>query len=57
MLDVKGYQKERKEIIHFIKENQRQILKDEKAPGRDKIAIRLLNLGYPLYRIAWKLRK
>lgn len=57
MLDVDGYDKERKEIIDFIKKYKKQILADERAPKRDKMAIHMLTVGYPAYRLAWKTLK
>lgn len=54
MLDVDGYDKERNEIIAFIKKHKREIMSDPHAPRRDKIAICMLSVGYPVYRIAWK---
>ena len=54
MLDVKGYQKERSEIISFIRTNASAVLKDKKTPKRDRFAIYALRLGYPVYRLAWK---
>ncbi len=57
MLDVDGYKKERDEIISFIKAHKREIMMDEYAPKRDKMAIRMLSMGYPVYRMAWKALK
>ncbi len=57
MLDVDGYRKERDEIIAFIKAHKREIMADEHAPGRDKMAMRMLSMGYPVYRMAWKALK
>lgn len=56
MLDVIGYNKERKEIINFILRHKKEILSDKRAPKRDKVAICLLQIGYPVYRICWKLK-
>lgn len=53
MLGVKGYDKERNEIIRYIKRNSRKILKDKRAPGRDKIAIIALSISYRLYEKVW----
>lgn len=57
MLDADGYRKERDEIISFIKAHKREIMADEHAPGRDKMAMRMLSMGYPVYRMAWKALK
>ena len=54
MLDEKEYQAEKKEIISFIMKNSSAVLNDSDAPKRDKIALRLLKLGFPIYRIGWK---
>lgn len=57
MLDVNGYHEERKAIIRFIKQYKKAILKDKRSPKRDKIAVRLLSMGYPIYKMAWKILK
>lgn len=56
MLDVhdEKYIGIRKEIIKFIKNNSFQVLNDKYAPGRDKIAIILLHVGYLVYKLCWK---
>lgn len=57
MLDVNGYHEERKAIIRFIKQYKKEILNDKRSPKRDKIAVRLLSMGYPIYKMAWKILK
>lgn len=47
----------RKEIINFIKKYRKDIMKNPKAPKRDKIAMMLLCLGYPVYKFCWKVVK
>ena len=44
----------RDEIIRFIRCHEREILRDPKAPKRDKLAIRALSMGFPAYRMIWK---
>ena len=53
MLNENGFIKEKKEIIKFILDNKKSILKNKKAPKRDKIAIIILLLNYRLYRFFW----
>lgn len=53
MLNAKGYEKERKQIIDFIKKYRKNILKNPKAPKRDKIALILLSSNYNLYKACW----
>lgn len=53
MLDAKGVEKERKEILSFIKNERHAILRDAKAPKRDKAALVLLGISYRLYRVVW----
>lgn len=53
MLNETGYQKEREELISFIRANQKEVMKNRRTPKRDKAAIRLLSLSYPLYRAIW----
>lgn len=57
MLDSDECPEERREIIHFIRDNARAILRNPKAPRRDKLAILTLSLGYPVYRRVWKAYK
>lgn len=49
----KEYDNERISVIRYIKKNRMDILKNEKAPKRDKIAIILLSVNYSLYRFCW----
>ena len=53
MLNAEGYDEERGCIIRFILHHKKRILKDPRAPRRDKIAIRLLDTNYNLYRMFW----
>lgn len=57
MLDTNEYKKERDEIISFIKAHRQEIMTDEYAAQRDKIAMFILHIGYPFYRMAWKILK
>ena len=45
----------REMILRFIKKYRRRVLADPRAPRRDKIALRLLGLGYPAYHVGWGL--
>lgn len=53
MLEAEGWEEERAGIMNFIRSNTRSILRNKKAPRRDKVAVLLLNLNYPLYRFCW----
>ena len=53
MLTTDSWPEERKSIIQFIRRNGWTILKDRRAPRRDKAAIVLLSLSYRLYRAVW----
>lgn len=55
MLDTDECPGERSEIIRFIRAHAGAVLKNPKAPRRDKLAIAALAMGYPLYRRVWKL--
>ncbi|RGR73077.1 glycosyltransferase family 2 protein [Holdemania filiformis] len=58
MLDITTHKKEKKEIIKFVKSHSFDILSDKKAPTRDKVAVVILNVSYPLYKLIWsKYRK
>lgn len=53
MLNAKGYEKERGSIIEFIKKYRGDILKNPKAPFRDKGALLLLTVSYRAYKSCW----
>ena len=55
MLDVTGVEKERAALIDFVRHHSLQVLKDRRTPKRDKCAILLLSMGYPVYRCVWML--
>ena len=57
MISIKTHQKEKAEIIHFIKQHGWEVFKDSLTPFRDKVAILLLFIDYRLYKFAWELRK
>lgn len=57
MLDVDGYDKERNDIISFIKVHKQEIMSNKNAPERDKAALCILSIGYPFYRLMWKIFK
>lgn len=58
MIDIMNYEKEKKEIVLFIKRNGYKILLDFTAPIRDKVAIILLYINKRLYAFFWrKIRK
>ena len=45
----------REEIIQFIREHGDSVLRDRNTPQRDKKGIRCLKLGYPIYKMVWRL--
>ena len=54
MLNEKdGYNDIRIGIIGFIKDNGKLVLKNKKAPKRDKIAIIVLGTNFKLYKWLW----
>lgn len=53
MLNTNGYDKEKNEILEFIKGNSLNVLKNKKTPLRDKVAILLLLFNYNLYKKTW----
>ena len=48
------WEEKRQEMISFIKANAGILFADSKVQCRDKIAIVLLFIGYPLYRFVWE---
>lgn len=53
MAGISGYEKEKSEIIAFIKGHTKMILLDKKAPIRDKIAMVTINISYKMYEKVW----
>lgn len=53
MLNTTEHEKEKKEIIAYIKENSWEIMKDPLTPKRDRLAILLLMFNYKIYRFVW----
>ncbi|WP_270312668.1 glycosyltransferase family 2 protein [Ligilactobacillus agilis] len=54
MLTVKDYIQERNEILSFLKRNKAQIMKNPRAPKRDKLGYLMLTFGFGFYKFAWK---
>lgn len=44
-------------LMGYIKSNRKQILKDSDIPKRDRYALYVTSLGYPIYRIIWRVYK
>lgn len=57
MLDVKEYQNERNEMIRFVKAHAKEVCALAATPKRDRYAIKLITISYPLYRAVWKWKK
>lgn len=57
LIGVDNVDDERKKIIFFIKKNAAKVNRDPKTPRRDRAAIMLLRIGYPVYSAMWKLKK
>lgn len=55
MLDTTEAHQEKKEIVEFLKKNEKKVLADPKTPRRDRIAYRLLDSGELVYKGFWKL--
>ena len=55
MQDVKNYEVQKKELIDYIKKHAKEVMANPKTPKRDKLAIMLLKISYPLYRLCWKI--
>lgn len=54
MQNVDGYQEIREHLISMIKKLRKPVLRDHKAPIRDKVAIVLIGFSYPVYEKAWQ---
>lgn len=55
MLNTEGYDRERNGMIAYVKQHRREILRNPKAPKRDKMALALISVSYSLYRRIWLL--
>lgn len=55
MQDIKTHREQKKELIAYIKKHAKEVTANPKTPKRDRLAILLLQIGYPLYRLCWKL--
>lgn len=47
--------KKRSEIIRYLKAISSKVIKDKKAPKRDKVAYIALWFGFPVYKCLWKM--
>ena len=54
MLDTDRLPEKKREMIRYIRRHGLRVFFDPKAPGRDRAALLMLSLGYPVYRRAWK---
>lgn len=57
MIGVDNVDKQRNDIIDFIKMHSKNVFRNPKTPRRDKVAIILLELSYPLYEFIWTKHK
>lgn len=53
MSKTRDFKTERNEMIRFIKENKSVLMSDPKVPKRDILALRMLSMGYFMYKISW----
>lgn len=53
--EQKKYVDTKKVLMEYIKTNGKRVLADKKIPKRDRIGIILCMMGYPVFRVAWKL--
>lgn len=53
MLDVKGYDKEREEILKYLDSYKWKVIGNSRTPCRDKLALILLSINYSLYKSIW----
>lgn len=56
MKNTKDHVEVRNDLIHFIKAHKAEVMRNPKAPKRDKFAIILLDMGYPFYKFCWNLK-
>lgn len=45
----------KRRLISYIRMNKGCVLGNPNAPKRDKFAVMALGMGYPVYRLCWKL--
>lgn len=53
MLDTSGYEEQKRDILIFLRKYKWVILRDSKAPKRDKVAYLMLSFGYSFYKWSW----
>ena len=53
--DYKNYPEYKKELMEYIKKNRRKIMKDKRAPKRDRLALYSTFLGFKFFRFCWNL--
>jgi len=51
----KIYKNYKSQIMNYISNNKKRILKDKRVPKRDKISLLASALGFNFYKFAWKL--
>ena len=49
------FHKTQSQIITYLKSHQADVLKNPVATTRDRLAMRALNLGLPVFKLAWKI--
>lgn len=54
MIYTKEFPEIRRDMIRFVRDHKQDICDDPLAPRRDKLAIRLLDLNYNIYKLSWK---
>lgn len=55
MLDTDAFPEKKAEMIAFVRANRHAVLRDDRAPLRDKLALMMITFGYKFYRFGWKL--
>ena len=55
MTGIAGFSKERRKMVKFIRRNAHHIIFDKHIPYRDRIALILISMGYPVYNLAWRI--
>ena len=53
--NVREHKEEKQMLIRYIKQHKGCIVGNPRAPKRDKLALLALSVGYPVYRLCWKM--
>ena len=51
---IDGYDKYKKDLMNYIKQNRKEILKDRKISKKDRISLHCTKFGFNFFKVSWK---